>query len=264
LRLEDQEVAPQILLTVRDAGDRVVRQVAGPVSAGFHRVAWDLRYPAFDPITGPREPDPWGMPPSGPMATPGTYSVQLTKLVDGEVTAMGERQSFQAVPLGLATLGARDRTELAGFQEQVASLQRAVMGTAELARERARQLELLASAVQSTVGAQTDQIARVRDLRLRLHEIEIELWGDRTVSRRSEPILPGLVQRVDRVVGGFWTSSAPTETNRRDYAVAAASFADLLTVFGQFESDFAGLQGALDEEGTPWTPGRGLPRWPSE
>ena len=100
LRLEDREAAPQILLTVRDEDNKVVRQVAGSVSAGFHRVAWDLRYPAFDPITGPREEDPWGMPASGPMAPPGTYSVQLTRVLDGEVTVLGDPSRFRRCPWG--------------------------------------------------------------------------------------------------------------------------------------------------------------------
>ena len=112
--------------------------------------------------------------------------------------------------------------------------------------------------------ASAEQGGQVRNLRLRLYELESTLWGDRTVSRRSEPILPGLVRRVDRVVGGFWSSSSPTETHRRDYAIAAASFTELLSCFRRFESDFADLQRSLDEKGTPWTPGRGLPNWPPE
>ena len=264
LRAEDRETAPQVLLTVRDAEGKVVRQVEGPVSSGFHRVAWDLRYPAYDPVTEPREPDPWGMPPSGPMATPGAYDVQLALLVDGEISIASDPQSFQAVPLGLATLGTEDKTALEAFQQKVGRLQRAVMGTAELARERGRQLELTATAVQNTVDMPATDISQIRDLRYRLYEMETQLFGNRTVSRRREPILPGMVRRVDRVVGGFWSSSPPTDTHRRDYEIASTSLAELLTEFRQFEIDFASLQQSLDEQGVPWTPGRGLPDWQPE
>ena len=34
---------------MRDAEGRVVRRLNGPVEAGFHRVAWDLRFPPPDP-----------------------------------------------------------------------------------------------------------------------------------------------------------------------------------------------------------------------
>ncbi|MHC5002127.1 MAG: WD40/YVTN/BNR-like repeat-containing protein, partial [Planctomycetota bacterium] len=53
LREEQLEDDPAIVLTVRDADGAVVRRVTGPVGAGFHRVAWDLRYPPSDP--GPEE-----------------------------------------------------------------------------------------------------------------------------------------------------------------------------------------------------------------
>ena len=50
LRAEAAEEPPAILLTVRDASGRVVRQLPGPTKAGFHRVAWDLRLPPPDPV----------------------------------------------------------------------------------------------------------------------------------------------------------------------------------------------------------------------
>lgn len=195
------------------------------------------------------------------MATPGTYSVQLTLKVDGRVAALGSPESFQTTPLGLATLAAEDQQAVLTFQRQVGNLQRAVMGTAELARERARQLELAAAAASQTPGIGEDQAEAIRAMQLRLFDIEAVLWGDRTIARRSEPTLPGLVRRVDRAVGGFWSSSAPTETHRREYSVAVTMFTDLLARFEQFEDDFAALQETLDEQGAPWTPGRGLPEW---
>jgi hypothetical protein len=54
----------------------------GPATAGFHRVAWDLRHPLSSPWTAePPEPDYLVMP--GPLAAPGSYSVGLAKRVDG-------------------------------------------------------------------------------------------------------------------------------------------------------------------------------------
>jgi hypothetical protein len=51
----------------------VVRRVTGPVKAGFHRVAWDLRYPpARATELKPEEPDRFHEPPLGPMGAPGT------------------------------------------------------------------------------------------------------------------------------------------------------------------------------------------------
>ena len=48
---ENAEEKPAIVLTVTDDRGEVVRRLSGPVKAGFHRVAWDLRYPPVEPWT---------------------------------------------------------------------------------------------------------------------------------------------------------------------------------------------------------------------
>ena len=48
----------------------------GPAKAGFHRVAWDLRYPAVQPDGSEGAGgDPVGPGPRGPLVAPGTYRV---------------------------------------------------------------------------------------------------------------------------------------------------------------------------------------------
>ena len=51
LKAEDREEPPTLILTVRNAAGQIVRRLNGPVSAGFHRVSWDLRWPAYRPVT---------------------------------------------------------------------------------------------------------------------------------------------------------------------------------------------------------------------
>ncbi|MBN2445908.1 MAG: glycosyl hydrolase, partial [Phycisphaerae bacterium] len=81
LRAEDEEREPRILFTVCDKHGEVVQRVVGSREKGFHRVAWNLRYPAFTPtsLTTPGDKDPWWEPPAGPLALPGTYTVTMAK-----------------------------------------------------------------------------------------------------------------------------------------------------------------------------------------
>jgi photosystem II stability/assembly factor-like uncharacterized protein len=83
LRREELEEEPAIVLTVRDAAGEVVRRLSGPVEAGFHRVAWNLRYPSPDPWKPKKENDEEEDEPSGFLVSPGSYSVSLAKRVDG-------------------------------------------------------------------------------------------------------------------------------------------------------------------------------------
>ena len=55
----------------------IVRRLEGPTKSGFHRVAWDLRYPRADALELVEPPPPlWGQPPRGLMAAPGEYTME--------------------------------------------------------------------------------------------------------------------------------------------------------------------------------------------
>src|SRR5437868_8530743 len=53
LRAEAEEEAPAIVLSVHDENGKLVRTLTGPVTAGVHRVNWDLRYPPASLTRGP-------------------------------------------------------------------------------------------------------------------------------------------------------------------------------------------------------------------
>ena len=87
VREEQKEIDPAIVLTIRDAEGRVVRRLEdGPTAQGFHRIAWDLRYPATQAIGVEGN---WFAPEvQGIMAPPGQYTAELARRVDGEITQL--------------------------------------------------------------------------------------------------------------------------------------------------------------------------------
>jgi hypothetical protein len=267
LRAEDREEDPAILLTVRDAEGHVVRRLNGPIEAGFHRVAWDLRFPPPDPATLEpwKDDNPFDEPPRGPLAMPGTYTVSLAKRVDGELTPLGEPQTFSAEVFGTASLPPTDRAALLAFQQKTARLQRAVLGAVEATDEAQKRIDHLKRALDDTPAADPRLADELRGIETRLADLHVQLTGDSTVSRRNEPTSPSIAERVGSVVGGHWTStSAPTETHRQAYAVAAGAFVDVLQRLQTLiETDLAGIEDRAEAAGAPWTPGR-VPRWQPE
>jgi photosystem II stability/assembly factor-like uncharacterized protein len=258
LQAEDREDDPAIVLTVTDEAGNVVRRIEAPASAGMHRVAWDLRYPAFTPARPGRRS-------SGPMAVPGTYTVRAAKLVDGLFTLLGESQSFEARPLGLATLAASDKAAVLAFQEKVGRLQRAVVGANRVVEETLEQLRYAKQALIDAPRADAALFQEVRALEERLLDIEEALTGDETVSSRAEYTPPSITARVQRAVGGFWSSSPPTATHRRSYEIAGQEFGPVLEDLRLLvEVDMAALSERLEAIGAPWTPGRGVPAWTPE
>ena len=260
LREEDQEEAPGIVLVVRTPDGEVVRRVPGPTGEGFHRVAWDLRYPSSEPFRRGAWSDPWSSPTVGPLALPGTYTVQLHRRLDGQLEALGEPQSFVVKSLGLESLES-DRQALFDFQQSAAALLRAVLASEQILNEGADSLGAMKAALVATPGVDRPTLGqRLRDLERRLADLRRELAGDSTIRSRNEPVPPAILQRAQRAASGVWGSTAsPTATHRRQLEVARDAFEDLS---GEIDAWLSGLEGVgedLEAAGAPWTPGRRVP-----
>ncbi|MEW6071397.1 MAG: glycosyl hydrolase [Planctomycetota bacterium] len=260
LRREDREEEPAILLIVSDLAGGSIRTLSGPAAAGFHRVAWDLRYPAFQPVNEGEEPP--GGEAAGPLAIPGSYRVQLARRVDGVVTPIGAPQMFETVPLREVPLSAADRAALLGFQLELGRLQRAVLGAGGVIDDTLAELASVGRALAATPGTDSSLGERAHELRARLLDLQTALAGDRTIARRNEPTPPSIQERIGRAVEAFETTSAPTTTQRRAYEIAATEFAGLLAALTRLvDEDLARLEADLERAGAPWTRGRGVPRW---
>jgi photosystem II stability/assembly factor-like uncharacterized protein len=267
LRAEDREEKPAIIVTIKDEDGNVVRRLTAPAKAGMQRVAWDLRFPPSNPtsLKPPETDNPFAEPPVGPMVVPGTYSVTLSKRVDGKETPLAAPQTFETVPLGIATLPAEDRSELLAFQRKTAKLQRAVLGASQAAEEAQNRLNHLKRAIHDTPEADPALANEARTLETRLKDLLIELSGDPTIRRRNEPSPPSIIGRVQGIVSGHWAStSAATQTHREAYEIAAEEFAGVLeNLRALIEVDLINLEEKLEQAGAPWTPGR-VPRWSRE
>lgn len=266
LRAEEREEDPAILLIVRDSEGNVVRRLEGPSAAGFHRVAWDFRYPLTSPISlEPPRPNRFSDPPAGSLAAPGTYTVELAQRVDGKVSALAGPQSFTTKPLGTARLAHEGSAAIIAFQKKVGKLQRALFGSVEAAGEAAARITHLKKAIDATPAAPPELGDRARALESRLKDLQEKLTGDEVIGGHNEPTPPSITERIQRVIEGFISSTAaPTATQEDAYRIAGEAFEGVLAELTRLvETDLEQLENDLEAAGGPWTPGR-VPRWQRE
>ena len=256
LKAEDREEKPAIILTVRDEAGNVVRRLSGSTSSGIHRATWNFRYPGYGPTN--LKSDGFG-----PMAVPGTYTVSLSKRIDGVTTELVPPVSFEVEALGTSTLPAADRARILAFQKKTGALQRAAMGANGVVREVQNRIKYIKRAVELTPDADMSLREEARKLELGIQDLSERLNGDPTKSRRSEPAMPGLLARIQQIVRGHWSStSAPTATHRKNYEIAAAEFGEIVGALRALvERELPALEARLDAVGAPWTPGRKIPDW---
>ncbi len=264
LRAEDTEDAPAIVFTITDSAGQVVRRITGPITAGLHRVAWDLRYPAPNVIElGGRESSLFGGTPVGPLVLPGVYSVQLSKRVNGVVTPLGEPQTFEVRPLERSPETTTDREGALAFQQETADLARAVFGAVQASSELRNRIELLEAAIDAVAAPVASQRALLQAFEAQLDEADRTLTGDRTVSSRNEPAPWSVNARVGQILGWGWNhQSDPTGSSVTELAVAREEFAQALATLREVETGVETLEDELEALGAPYTAGRGVPALP--
>jgi photosystem II stability/assembly factor-like uncharacterized protein len=264
LRAEDREPAPAIEWTVADEEGHVIRHGTGPVTAGLHRVAWDLRFPASIPAGAASSPEEeFEGPPRGPLVAPGTYRVSIAQRVDGVLTPLAQPQTFTVAPAEHADVPAKDRAAALAFERKVSRLQRAVLGAVQSAEEAEHRLNLVDRALLDTPAADAGLVTAAHQLRIRLKDLYEAINGDKVIAEHSEPAPPAILQRLQTSIS-WGNMTSPTRTQEDAYRIAAQSFAPVLEGLRQLvEVDLEKLQDQLDSAGAPWTPGR-VPHWQPE
>ena len=262
LRAEALEQAPKVLIRIADDGGRAVRMIEAPAKAGLHRVNWDLRGPAPDPInlqpSGFRPP--WASDPIGPLMPPGRYTAQLLVVSTGGVRLAGAPQSFEVKPVATLREGT-DSAAVTAFQHQAAELsRRASAAGEEIGRVRDRLRHLRAALIQ-TPRADPALYARLDAIEKSVADLSMRLSGDPARQRLNESTSPGIAERIGQVTGAVFETRMPaTATQRRDIEIATADLTRLLRDLASLmDGELTRVEQELEKAGAPGTPGRRLP-----
>jgi photosystem II stability/assembly factor-like uncharacterized protein len=256
LKEEVLEAKPEILLTVSDAAGNIVRRLQGTNAPGIHRIAWDLRYPTTRAGGG----DWFSRGSSGFLAPPGTYTVTLSKRIDGELTQIGESQTVEVVPLwDGGTLAGATPEQVTAFMLEVAELVRVSSAVGEILDETDERLEAISEALAASRTVDLD--GEVHEMKRRLYEMRDKLEGDQQMQEFAEPEPASISKRLMTVtMGNQFSTYGPTPTHMRSYEIAQTELAELKADLEQLvEVDIPALEERMDAAGVAWSKGRAIP-----
>jgi photosystem II stability/assembly factor-like uncharacterized protein len=259
LRTEALETDPKVLLIVSDATGRKVRWIEGPAQAGLHRVSWDLRGPAPDPVEldPPAFRAPWDIPPVGPLLAPGRYSAELVVVSASGARSLGAAQSFEVKPVPNLPPG-NDPAAVAAFQAETAeAARRQSSATAEIERIQ-DQLRQMRATLGQTPKADLALYAQLDVVGKAVADLDRRLNGDPARQDLEEAEIPSISDRIGSIRDGHWqTRQMPTTTQRRDLDIATAGLDALeRDLKALIAGDLAKLEEAFAAAGAPWIPGR--------
>lgn len=252
LEAEQREVGPKVLLVVKDESDNVVRRVEGPAKKGFHRIAWDLRYPAPDALPLDPAPSPDGQGPKGMLAAPGTYSVTLHKQVDGVTTSLAGPVRFEVTPLREGALKGASQNEVSAFYrsfEEVTGKISALEMDWSKTNKRAKAMQKALLQTQADPG---NLDTRLHSLQNSLHAIDTEMHGNRAKVLVGEKTKPTLGERVFALYRGLSNSTyGPTATHRKTLQIVQEQLNALDNQLQQAKREMEQLAQAIVEAGGP-------------
>jgi photosystem II stability/assembly factor-like uncharacterized protein len=255
---EEREDPPTIVFTVSDQNGSVIRHLEAPATAGFHRAAWNLRYPVVNPWLPEDERSPTDES-AGVLVAPGNYSVAMFQRLDGELTDLEQRQTFEVVSIREPTLPGSTQQQRIAFSRQTDEMRRAVDGTIKSLDEILLQLVAIEEALEnSTANMRIYETANA--LQQQLMQQRDRLAGNET---RSSYSVGGPLSVNARLQHAAYNPNAnaygPTQTQAASLAIAQSAYTEISAELTRLiDAEYAELRSALDAAGVPWTPGRGV------
>jgi len=223
---ERRQEEPKIWLTVTSENGNVIRKLNGPTTKGFHRVAWDLRYAATTVIDVHKEKNnQWGL---MAMAVPGTYTVSLSKEVDGVVTPLSVPVSFKVKQLQKGALDGAIPVETVAFWREIQKMQGEVsVISLELnnAFKKVKAMQLALARAEKQPGEQDAELNQLKQELLMLME---KMNGNRSKHEVGEKNNPTVKSRLSAAARGVENSTyGPTSTSIRSLELAAKELTEL-------------------------------------
>ena len=259
LREEELEDSPAIVLTVTNADGNLVRRIEGPVSAGIHRVSWDLRYAQSAPWT-PKMAAPGYINFPGPLAAPGRYSVSIAKRENGVLTDLGQTQQFDVVSIVERGLQGASPDEAVAFFLRLDDLRRQVGGAgaaldSALTEVSAIKATLLRSSAPAGLREEAVRIER------ELKAVQETINGNPRRNLYSDPGPVSISGRImPALMGNYRSTYGPTPMHLQSVEIAENMFSEVKTSLDSLLGEaLPTLRQQLNENGVPWTPGRGVP-----
>jgi len=261
LKAEVEEAKEELVFSIKDSKGNVVKKVFKPAKKGVQRFHWNLRYTLQNPIdlSSPSFYNPFGGRDEGTLVAPGSYTIDMSLLKDGELTSLTNPVPFEVKALDNVEMPAENRAEKVAFQKELAKLQADFGIAQELLSESRHKLKYIKAAIKRAEQPLGNLKAEVVAIEKQLKNVQEAMYGD-PVKRRldmGQPLSPA--SRLGSI--GYeqkYSTATPTQTHRDSYAIAKE---EIIVIKAQmeriFNEDVKALEQKLINAGAPYTPGRG-------
>ncbi len=256
LAAEERQEEPKIILTIKDQSGNVINQVEGKAKAGINRASWNLRM-ASKNIVRLDEEEGGGFFNRGFMATPGTYTVTLSKVVDGVMTVLDGPQEFNVVPLRDGALEGASDSEIRQVTAEVQALQQDLSATSTVIDNSLKRVSAMQKALARVDQESTELITNVYNAKQALLALAEKLNGNEAKNKvgARNPASPW--SRMFVGLRGLRTDYGPTAMHKENIALGKKELAAIKSELLELtNTTLPGLERSLKAAGAPWIEGQ--------
>jgi len=260
LEAETRQETPAIYLTVRDAAGKMVKRIKGKNSKGISRVAWDLSLSSKDvvPLRAPsRSGQNFGG--GGLKTVPGTYSVTLSKLVDGMWTDLSEPHEFEVAPLKEPSIKGATQEDILAFHEEFSQYRQDLSMVRMKLSKNLQKVDALRRALANADDSPPELIGELFAAKQMLEGIDKKVNGLKSkneVGERNAPSASGGMFMGFVALGGTY---GPTGNHKAAFARSAKMLSavknDLQNIV---ENTISSLEEKVAATGAPMIEGQGF------
>ncbi len=245
---------------MHDAEGNVVRRIKGINKGGFHRIAWDLRYPATNAIINEEDINKNY---KGALVAPGNYTVTLSKQIDGISTILSESLSFAVEKMLQGALTGADPQVVVAFWKETERLNRSVSAASKIIDAYQMRVVLIQEVLNRTPATPINLNSELHGLKQELFVLDEKLNGNRSKREIGEKYKPTIADRLNQVSYGTSKSTyGPTETQKRNLEIAGIQFLELKKSLDIIMNEkLPEIENALFEAGASWIEGQPIPEY---
>ncbi|MCB0667322.1 MAG: glycosyl hydrolase [Saprospiraceae bacterium] len=260
LEAEMREEKPSILFVIRDSEGYIVNTVEGKTGKGIHRSNWELNYASKNGITLSRAGGSRGFYGRGGfLVTPGTYSVQMYKSHNGQVTPLSDEKNFEVKELRDGALPRAENSEIAAFRKEVESFQQDLTATSTVLNQTAQKLEALRTAAMRTDKLASETLESIYNTKQKILDIEKEMNGDPVKDEVGELYENSPRSMMYLGFRALRTTYGPTEMHKAGVKLGMKKLAQIKSRLNKINSEeLASIEKTLKAAGAPWIEGQGL------
>ena len=255
---EFDEEDPIMWIIVRDDQGNIVRRLMGSSERGFHRTAWDLKYPDYGIVDLGEK---FNAKKSGLMAAPGTYTIELVLQQNGMTRSMTDPRPFNVVRLKEGHLPGAVPDEVAAFWREIEDLQQQLSGTSKTLSNALKRIQSMRTALYNSpgeIGELDHELSLTRD---QLLDIRRQLTGNTAKKQMGEKNDPSVQQRISFAFSGTNRSTyGPTPAHRASIDIGKKQLTNIIDLLSQIiDEQMPVIEKRIQESGAPWIEGQSLP-----